>query len=1287
MDTVRTGKPALPDFRALFEAAPGLYLVLDSQLTIVAVNDAYARATMTRREDVVGKHLFDVFPDNPDDPATEGVRNLKASLSRVFLTRRPDAMAVQKYDIRRPDEEGGGFEVRYWSPLNTPVLDSEGNVAWIIHRVEDVTDFVRLKEAGAESHQLAASLQEKAMRMEAEVFVRGREVADASAQLKTANEELARLYEKTRELDELKTRFFANVSHELRTPLALIMGPVEKLIKSRRLDYDGKRELLVAQRNARLLLRHVNDLLDIAKLEAGRMQVRYASVDLAVLTRLTASHFETLADDRHVRFDVDAPATMPAQVDDEKFERILINLLSNAFKFTPEDGIIVVRLKARNDRAILTVQDNGPGVPQAQRELIFERFRQAQDDASRQHGGTGLGLAIVREFAAMHGGKADVNTAPGGGALFSVELPLKAPPGTIITPPPAPSDMQHEAATAHAICSADPAMLALQEFEHAPPMSSGARSTPHSAAPSVLVVEDNPDMNDFLVSTLAPHYRVRSARNGQQGLELALEEPPDLILSDIMMPVKTGDQMVAELRASRELEEVPIIMLSAKTDDVLRVGLLRHGVQDYLDKPVSVAELLARVGGMLADRGRSRKKLRASDERFRATFEQAAVGIAHLSPEGHWLRVNQRLCDILGYTRDELLATSFRELTHPDDLDADLHLIKRVLDGEIANYHTELRYLKKDGKPLWVSLTVALVRDEHGAPDYFIVVTEDIERRRQAEEQQRLAARVFDSSAEGVMITDAEQRILAVNEAFSKITGWSAEEVMGKTPAVLRSGRHDTLFFQTMWANLKAADQWRGEIWNRKKSGEIYPEFLTISAVRGPDARIENYVGVFADMSASKEFQQNLEFLAHHDALTRLPNRSLFRLRLEHSLEYARLHQQSLALYYMDLDRFKKLNDNLGHAAGDVLLLAVTDRLAPEIGEGNTLARLGSDEFVLLAEDIGDPQSALATARRLQDTFRRPFTVDGTDYYVSASIGVSMYPQDGSDADLLIGRADVAMSRAKELGRNTICFFEPNMNQGALDRLRLETDLRGALKQGQFEVWYQPQVYLTAGQLRGAEALIRWRHPQRGLVRPTEFVPLLEDLGLISEVGLWVMAEVFAQIRKWDEAGFVLPRIALNLSVQQFDRGNLLAEVSALLKDAGIDPYRVEFEITESAVMRDPLRSIAILNDFRAKGIHVAIDDFGTGYSSLAHLKRLPLTRLKIDYSFVRDLPKNANDEAIVRAIISLAHNLGLEVIAEGVETREQADFLKIEGCAEAQGFRYSRPVPPAQLPRYRALS
>jgi diguanylate cyclase (GGDEF)-like protein/PAS domain S-box-containing protein len=1269
MDSEQSAMSQLPDFRALFEASPSLYIILDAKLNIAAVNDAYANATKTRREDIVGHSMFEVFPDNPDDPVTEGVRNLKASLSRVLHTRLPDTMPVQKYAIRRPAAEGGGFEERYWTPLNMPVLDAKGDVAWILHRAEDVTEFMRLKEVEAQSDELTASLKEQATRMEAGIFERTREAADASAKLKSANEELERLYQKTRELDELKTRFFANVSHELRTPLALIVGPVDRLLKTGAVQGSDAHDLQMVLRNARLLQRHVNDLLDIAKLEAGRMQMEYVDVDLCRLTRLTAILFEGLAKDRRIRYELDVPAQLPAHVDEEKFQRMLINLIANAFKFTPDDGAIHVQLAEREGWGVLTVQDTGPGVPIGQRETIFDRFRQVEDDAARRYGGTGLGLAIVREFATLHGGTASVIDAPGGGATFTLELPLRAPAGVAVK----------AAAGAQAIEAAEMAVDELSPPRAAPGVQSGDDS-----APRVLVVEDNPDMNNFLVSSLTGHYRVTSALDGQQGLEKALIETPDLILSDVMMPKMSGDRMVEELRQHAKLEDVPIIILSAKADDELRVRLLRHGVQEYLNKPFSVDELLARVGGLLTDRARSQRKLQASDERFRATFEQAAVGIAHVSPEGRWLRVNQRLCDMVGYTREELLELTFQDITHPDDLGADEELVKRVLSNELATYSLEKRYVRKNGELLWISLTVSLVRDDAGEPDYFIGVAQDINERKAAESLQRLAARVFQSSAEGVVITDADQRILAVNEAFSEITGWPAEEVVGRSPTLLQSGRHDSLFFQTMWASLKRTDQWRGEIWNRKRSGEIYPEFLTISAVRDPSGRIENYVGVFADMSASKAFQEDIDFLAHHDPLTSLPNRSLLRARLEHSMEHARMHRRSLALFYIDLDRFKKLNDNLGHAAGDQILLAVVKRMEPLVGRGNTLARVGGDEFVLLGDDITEPQAAVALARRLQDAFARPFEVDGKDFYVTASVGVGMFPRDGEDIDVLIGNADIAMSQAKDKGRNAFCFFESEMNEGALERLRLETDLRRALSLGEFEVWYQPQVYLPGGQLVGAEALLRWKHPDRGVVSPVEFVPLAEELGLIGDIGAWVLTQVCSQVCAWDAAGFVLPRVAANLSSLQFERGDLLGEVKAIVEASKIDPRRIELEVTESTIMRDTAQCVSILNGFRAMGIQLAVDDFGTGYSSLAYLKALPLTRIKIDRSFVRDLPHNANDEAIARSIIAMAHALGLEVIAEGVETWEQAEFLKREGCAEAQGYLYSRPLQAEAVPDYR---
>lgn len=592
-----------PDFRALFESAPGLYLVLDRDLRIVAVSDAYARATMTRREDILGRGIFDVFPDNPDDPMADGVRNLKVSLHRVLQNRSGDAMAVQKYDIRKPEAEGGGFEVRYWSPFNSPVLGPDGELAYIIHRVEDVTEFIQLQQEGIEQSKLAEALRERAVRMEAEVYNRSREVAEANTKLKLANEELARLYQKTRELDELKTQLYANVSHELRTPLALILGPLGKRLADRTLGEEARRDLEMVERNARLLYRHVSDLLDVAKLEAGRMQMHYAQVDLAHLVRLTASHFETVAADRGIRYDIETPDTLPAQVDGEKCQRILLNLLSNAFKFTPDGGAITVTLESEGERAVLQVRDNGPGVPPAMRESVFERFRQVEGGVSRRFGGTGLGLAIVKEFVELHNGTVALSEAPGGGALFNVSLPLEAPPGTEI----------HAASSS---LDGEIDRQALDELQT--PHGGGSPQVLAGDAPLLLVVEDNADMNAYLVDILATHYRVASAFDGEEGVAKALALRPDLILSDVMMPRMSGDEMVVALRRKPEMEDVPIVMLTAKADDATRVKLLREGVQDYISKPFSAEEVLARIDGLV----RKRRQNMAEILRLNADLER-----------------------------------------------------------------------------------------------------------------------------------------------------------------------------------------------------------------------------------------------------------------------------------------------------------------------------------------------------------------------------------------------------------------------------------------------------------------------------------------------------------------------------------------------------------------------------------------------------------------------------------------------------------------------------------------
>jgi signal transduction histidine kinase len=646
-----------PDFRMLFEAAPGLYLVLSTDLGIVAVSDAYLLATMTRREDILGRNIFDVFPDNPDDPTATGVANLRASLERVGAHRAPDAMAVQKYDIRRPDAEGGGFEERYWSPVNSPVLGPDGALAYIVHRVEDVTDFVRLTQRDRAQHERTEALRIHADRMEAEVFLRAQELQDANARLRAANDELARkerelkrLYDRLHDLDRRKTHLFTNVSHELRTPLALILGPVESMLDGDDLSNAQRRSLDVVARNARVLLRHVNDLLDVARLEAGETTPRYQSLDLAELVRRTASHFELAAEEHRIAFTLDVPPTLAITADPEMAQRILQNLLSNAFKFTPDGGRVTVTLRAERDRAHLAVDDDGPGVPPEFRTDVFERFRQVDAGDARRYGGTGLGLAIVKDVVDLMGGSIAVDGSAMGGARFCVELPLEHPEVSLHEPSKDTPSLDHRAKLAVADAGA--------RGDSDPP---APRMIPRDDAPLVLVVEDNTDMRRFVAESLATDFRVAEASNGAEGLAQAAALRPDLVVSDVMMPQMSGDEMVRALRADDCLRDVPVLLLTAKTDDALRIRLLREGAQDYLSKPFLVEELRARAGN-LVEMKRVRDVLRAETS---ARDQDAASLASELVASRRALRDALERSETASRLKDEFLMTLSHELRTP----------------------------------------------------------------------------------------------------------------------------------------------------------------------------------------------------------------------------------------------------------------------------------------------------------------------------------------------------------------------------------------------------------------------------------------------------------------------------------------------------------------------------------------------------------------------------------------------------------------------------------------------
>ena len=564
-----------------------------------------------------------------------------------------------------------------------------------------------------------------------------------------------------------------------------------------------------------------------------------------------------------------------------------------------------------------------------------------------------------------------------------------------------------------------------------------------------------------------------------------------------------------------------------------------------------------------------------------------------------------------------------------------------------------------------------------------IVLGTEVDRRRRAEEVLRQSATVFDSTSEGVLITDPDKHIVAVNRAFQEVTGWTEVEVLGKTPAILRSGRHDRAFYDGMWASIGESGRWRGEIWNRRKDGGIYPELLTVSVVRDEDGRVTNYAGVFSDISATKASEARLEHLAHHDPLTGLPNRLLFHSRAEHAVSHARRFSRRAAVLLLDLDRFSSVNETLGHGAGDDLLVQVAQRLALVTREENTLARLGADEFGLLLDEIAHAHDAGLVAERLLSTLGEPFLLLGQEVFASGSVGIAVFPEDGDGNAALIRSAGAALRRSRARNRHGYEFYTSEITSASFERLSLETSLRRALTRDELVLHYQPQLSLTTGEVVGLEALVRWQHPERGLLAPGTFLPVAEDAGLMEALDGRVLESACRQGSLWTARGLFPLRIAVNVSARQLTHSPLAAVVASLLSETGFDPRYLELEITENVFLESRRDAVRTIESLRELGVSFAIDDFGTGYSSLSQLRGLPVDRLKIDQAFLRRVPGDAADEAVARAVITLGHSLSLKVIAEGVEREEQLAVLRAGGCDEAQGFLLGRPLPAEAVPEF----
>lgn len=566
----------------------------------------------------------------------------------------------------------------------------------------------------------------------------------------------------------------------------------------------------------------------------------------------------------------------------------------------------------------------------------------------------------------------------------------------------------------------------------------------------------------------------------------------------------------------------------------------------------------------------------------------------------------------------------------------------------------------------------------------FILLARDITERRSAEAELRVAATAFEAR-EGMMITDPQGTILRVNKAFTDVTGYTADEVIGKNPRVLSSGRHDKTFYEEMWHNITSQGSWRGEIWNRRRSGDIFPEWLTITAVKNDQNSITHYVSTLTDISELKQNEERIHNLAFFDPLTHLPNRRLLQDRLEHALVTCLRQNCSGALLFIDLDDFKTLNDNRGHHIGDLLLVAVAERLRHCLREQDTVARLGGDEFVVVVEGLDVTRNEAVihvqqVAEKILQNLNKVYDLEGQEYFNTPSIGICMFGEMQVTTDEILKQADQAMYHAKAAGRNTFRFFDPEMQAAAAQRFRLQQEIRDAIQQNQFQLFYQPQIN-SAGKTTGAEALIRWVHPQRGMVPPMDFIPIAEDSGLIIPLGNWIVEAACKQLVAWSNNPATADlSIAINVSARQFQQPNFVEQALSIIHKTGADPRHIKLELTESMLVENQQDIITKMTALREQGIKFSLDDFGTGYSSLSYLKRLPINELKIDKSFVKDVLDDANDASIARMIIRLAQSMELTVIAEGVETREQRDWLESEGCFKYQGYFFGRPVPAEQL-------
>jgi diguanylate cyclase (GGDEF)-like protein/PAS domain S-box-containing protein len=834
-----------------------------------------------------------------------------------------------------------------------------------------------------------------------------------------------------------------------------------------------------------------------------------------------------------------------------------------------------------------------------------------------------------------------------------------------------------------------------------------------AAAAALLTALLSPILYFFLYRPLTRHTRAQAAAALQQSREMQLKEMINTSLDGFWMNDERGkflevndaycrmlgysrDELLSMGITDVEAMETPEIT-AAHLQELFTTGYIlfdtRHRRKDgaILDVEISATAVNfqnARVYCFIRDittRKQAEIVLRRMEEKYHDLYENAPdMFVSVETSTGKIVECNDTLARNTGYRKEEIIGHPVFDM-YPESYHDQVRQFFVTLKNTGQIHSEDLQLRCKDGSLIYVSLNATAVRDENGTVIRSRSIWRDISARKKAEEELQLAAMVYKHSSEAIAVTDANNRIIAVNPAFENMTGYSADEVLGKNPSIMSSGRHNQEFYQQMWQGIITLGHWQGEMWDKRKNGEIYAKSLSINAITNKDGSAHRHVALFSDITERKQSEELIWKQANFDTLTELPNRRMFLDRLAIEARKSERSKLPLALLLIDLDQFKEVNDTLGHAVGDTLLKEAAYRIRSCVRTSDTVARLGGDEFTVILSEIQDTANIEDITQKIIDKLAEYFSLGNEVVYISASVGITLYPNDASNIDDLMKSADQAMYVAKKNGRNRYSYYTHSLQESAQKRLRLMTDLRGALANEQLRVYFQPIINLASGRICKAEALIRWQHPERGMISPMDFIPLAEECGLIHEIGDWVFRQSAHWAKRWNsqfDDGF---QISVNKSPLQFrEDGNLYSNDWLVhLQELELSGKHIAVEITEGLLLNAEKAVIDKLLRFRDAGIQVALDDFGTGYSSLSYLKKFDIDYLKIDQSFVRNLGSDSDDLALCEAIIAMAHKLNLKVIAEGVETQQQRDLLAQAGCDYAQGYWLSRPLPPEELERY----